>query len=153
MRPAACLLMALLLPGCASAGTPASDSAQAAAPATPPATGAPTAKEAVALVFRNADVRLDSSSTCSGVGTAPDDVTIGDFLAGFLAEQTGQGGKNWIDATCKDAPSGLASPGWECQVMIRRVDGEERWGWGVRFFVRATDRKADRSTFRCIGAG
>lgn len=153
MRPAAFLLAALLLPGCAPAvaAGPGAAPGGAAAPAT--AAGAPTAKEAVALVFRNADVRLDASPTCSGVGTEPGDATIGDFLAGFLAEQTGQGGKNWIDATCKDAPAGLASPGWECQVMVRRVDGEERWGWGVRFFVRAADRKAVRSTFLCIGAG
>lgn len=154
MRATAVLLLGLVLTGCAEAVPPAPRSAAVATPASPAGAGTPTAKEAVALVLRNADVRLDSDASCADVGTSRGDVSIGDFLAGFLAEQTGEGsGRNWIDASCKDAPAGLASPGWECQMLVRRVDGEERWGWGVRFFVRASDRKAVRSTFRCIGAG
>ena len=147
MRGVPFLLFAFALSASARAVTPVPEPAAAAA-------GAPGAKEAIALVFRNSGVRLDSDLSCAGVGTSPGDVSIGDFLAGFLAEQTGRGdGKNWIDASCKDAPAGLAPPGWECRVLVRRVDGEERWGWGVRFLVRASDRKAVPSSFRCLGAG
>ena len=80
---------------------------------------------------------------------------IGDSLAGPVGNALVRlkAGLPVVVTMDYESGTGLASPGWECQVMIRRVDGEERWGWGVRFFVRAADRKADRSTFRCIGAG
>ncbi len=152
MRPALPFLLAILVAGCAPAGAPAPASAPDASPAATAPTGTPTAKEAIALVLRNGDVRLDSSPTCAGVGTSPDDVTVGDFLAGFLAEQAGHGGRNWIDAACA-ATAADEPPGWECRVVVRRVDGEERWGWGVRFLVRASDRTAVRSSFVCLGAG
>ena len=49
MRPAACLFLALLLPGCAPAVAAGPGSAPAVAPSPAPAAGAPTPKEAVAL--------------------------------------------------------------------------------------------------------
>lgn len=154
MRGAPFLLFALALSGCAQAVAPVPGTAAGSPPGPPSPAGAPAAKEAIALVFSNSGVRLDSDPSCAGVGTSPGDSSIGDFLAGFLAEQIGDGpGKNWIDASCKDAQAGQAPSGWECQVLVRRVNGEERWGWGVRFLVRSADRKAVPSSFRCIGAG
>jgi len=152
VRPAVPLLLATFVSGCDPAGARPPASAPDASVWAPAPTGVPTAKEAIALVFRNADVRLDSSPTCAGVGTSPDDVAVGDFLAGFLAEQSGQVGRNWIDAACA-ATAADAPHGWECHVVVRRVDGEERWGWGVRFLVRASDRTAVRSSFVCLGGG
>ena len=154
MRAALAILPGLLLAGCSLAVTPEARQAVQASTATPIVAAAPTAKEVIALVFRNAHVRLASDPSCAGVGTSREDQSIGDFLAGFLAEQTGQAaGRNWIEVLCKDAPGGQAPPGWECQMLVRRLDGEERWGWGVRFLVRASDRKAVRQSFRCAGAG
>lgn len=143
MSPARILLAALLAAGTARAAGPAPA-------ATPPA--APAAKEVVALALRNAGLPLAGIPSCEGAGTSASDATLGDFLAGFLAEQTGSSGKNWIETECREAAPGKPR-GWDCRLVVRRSDGEERWGWGVRFFVRASDRKPVRSSFACVGAG
>ncbi len=141
MKPPRVLLAALLAAGSAFAAEPS------------PSPGkAPSAKDVIALALRNADLPLAGIPSCEGAGTSESDATLGDYLAGFLAEQTGRSGKNWIEAGCRDAASGDAA-GWDCRLVVRRSRGEERWGWGVRFFVRASDRKALRSSFACLGAG
>lgn len=143
MTPPRVLLAALLAAGSALAAEPPASRV----PAAPP-----TAKEVVALALRNADLALAGIPSCVGAGTSASDATLGDYLAGFLSEQTARSGKNWIETGCRPATAGEAS-GWDCRLVVRRSRGEERWGWGVRFFVRASDRRAVRSSFACVGAG
>lgn len=143
MTPARLLLAALLAAGTACAEEPAP-------PAKAPA--APGAKEVVALALRNADLPLAGVPSCDGAGTSASDATLGDYLAGFLAEQTAESGKNWIETGCAASVRGKTR-GWDCRLVVRRSDGEERWGWGLRFFVRASDRRVVRSSFACVGAG
>ena len=97
MRPALGLVAALLAAGAALGAEPA--------PAAGRAT-APSAKEVVALALRNADLPLAGIPSCEGAGTSASDATLGDYLAGFLAEQTGRSGKNWIEAGCREASRG-----------------------------------------------
>jgi hypothetical protein len=114
----------------------------------------PTAKDVIRFVMSSHDVKLSVDSSCSGVGVKLTDTDIGDYLAGFLAEQTATTGQNWLEV--KVSPEPVKSNGreaWECSLVIRRKDGEERWGWGVRFLVDAGTRKVIRGSFRCTGAG
>lgn len=143
MRRALGLAAALLAAGAAPAAEPAPSPAPAAAP---------SAKEVVALALRNGDLPLAGIPSCAGAGTSASDATLGDYLAGFLAEQTGRSGKNWIEAGCREASRGDAG-GWDCRLVVRRSDGEERWGWGVRFFVASPERRAVRGSFACVGSG
>jgi hypothetical protein len=40
-----------------------------------------------------------------------------------------------------------------CTLTLRHQDGDDRWGWGVRFHVRASDGLVLAESFTCIGAG
>lgn len=127
--------------------------------ATPPSRGeaeaaqtAPQAKDAIAAALAHHDVLLSTHASCSGVGTDPTDRTVGQYLAGFLSHQTDDAGTNWIEAGCTASNSPRAA--WQCQFVIRRRNpaGEEEWGWGVRFLMRA-DRSVIRESLECIGSG
>lgn len=118
------------------------------APAVPTGKGAPTAKQVVQWALQSQAVPLSVDRSCHGVGTDPSDQTIGAYLSGFLAEQTGPPGANWVETACKPAKAGQ---GWECTLTLRRQRGEDEWGWGVRF--RVANGQVDRSSFRCVGSG
>jgi hypothetical protein len=113
----------------------------------------PTSKEVVKVLLVNHDVPLSVDSSCSGVGTDPSDATIGEYLSGFLAEQSSQDGKNWLDVSVNPELAQGTTPQWKCSVVIRHVQGEDRWGWGVSFLMGAKDHKALAKSFRCTGAG
>ena len=139
--PAAALLLLLSGGACRPAAVPAA--------ATPP-----TAKDVIRYVMNSHDVKLSVDSYCSGVGTKLSDTDIGDYLAGFLAEHTATTGQNWLEV--KVSPQPVKAGGreaWECSLVIRRKDGEERWGWGVKFLVDVKERRVIRESFRCTGAG
>lgn len=114
----------------------------------------PAQKDIVRALFANHDVPLSVHPSCAGVGTDPGDKTIGDYLSGFLAEHSARTGSNWLEIEAAPAAPGVnAEPQWTCRFVIRRNDGEERWGWGVTFVVSGRPYKVDRSSFRCTGAG
>ena len=113
----------------------------------------PTNKEVLRALFDNLDVGLATDSSCSGVGTQPSDANIGDYISGFLAELNSDKGKNWLEIVSKHAPAAGADPVWHCDVVIRHVDGEDRWGWGVSFLMNARDHSVIRNSFRCTGSG
>lgn len=85
------------------------------------------------------------------MGTDPTDSTIGEYISGFLAEQTTQKGRNWLDVSA--GPAENSTPLWKCSVVIRHVDGEDRWGWGVSFLMGAKDHKVVEQSLRCTGSG
>jgi hypothetical protein len=62
---------------------------------------------------------------------------IGRCLAAFLAELNAPHKKNWI----------------ETKLTLRHEDGDDRWGWGVRFHVRSSDGLLLADSFECVGAG
>jgi hypothetical protein len=113
----------------------------------------PTRKEIVRALLASQDVSLAVDSSCSGVGTEPADANIGDYISGFLAEQNSDKGKNWLDIVTKRASVPGAEPAWTCDVVIRHVDGEDRWGWGVSFQMKAKDHSIVKTSFRCTGSG
>lgn len=114
-----------------------------------PATQTPPAsKEILRLLLSLRDVPLRSDPSCATAGTNTSDVDIGDYVSGWLAELKQGPGSNWIEASAK-----AEQRGWRCIVMFRHVDGEDRWGWGVSFLVRESDRKPVPGSLRCLGAG
>jgi hypothetical protein len=160
-RSASILLAGLLLcSGCsdraqpAQAQAPAVGTAKAVKAATAyDADAAPTNKQVLRALLDNLDVSLSTDSSCSGVGTESTDANIGDYISGFLAEQNSGKGKNWIEVVTKRAPVQSAEPAWQCNVVIRHINGDDRWGWGVSFVMKARDHSVVKTSFRCTGSG
>jgi hypothetical protein len=113
----------------------------------------PSGKEIIRALLANQDVSLAVDSSCSGVGTDSRDTNIGDYISGFLAEQTNKKGKNWLDVSARPGTPAGTEPMWQCAVVIRHVDGEDRWGWGVTFLMKARDHTVARNSVRCTGSG
>jgi len=111
---------------------------------------APTRKEIVRALLELQDVSLSGDSSCSNVGTNSKDANLGDYISGFLAEQN-ERGKNWLDIQTRRATG--AEPAWDCGLVIRHVDGDDRWGWGVSFQMRAKDHVVVKNSIRCTGSG
>lgn len=114
---------------------------------------APSPKEVVRLLMTLRDVPLKVNETCATAGTSPSDTDIGDYVSGWMVELKHGAGSNWIDAKATPAAGDDKQPGWNCVVMFRHVDGDDRWGWGVSFHVRASDRKPVQESIRCLGGG
>jgi hypothetical protein len=130
--------------------------AQAAAPAPPAvrvANRPPTPKDVIDAAIASASVPLTVSPTCSNVGTEPTDTTIGRYLAGFLAELGSPDKKNWIETRIEPGKSRDGEPVWISTLTLRHQNGNDRWGWGVRFHVRSSDGLVLADSFTCTGAG
>jgi hypothetical protein len=113
----------------------------------------PTAKDVVDAAIASSSVPLSVSSTCTNAGTESSDATVGRYLAGFLAEMSSPDKKNWIETRIEAGSSPTGEPGSFCTLTLRHEDGDDRWGWGVRFFVRSSDGLVVPSSFTCTGAG
>lgn len=98
-------------------------------------------------LLKNTDVRLDVHPSCSGVGTDPQDATIGDYIAGFMAAQRVP--ENTIEADCEPGSAQYQ----QCQVWFKHEDAEDEWAWGVAFQMSQADGKLSRSSIRCLGSG
>lgn len=139
----------------AQAQAPALETAKAAkAPAAYDADVVPTRKQVLRALLDNLDVSLSTDSSCAGVGTEPADANIGDYISGFLAEQNNDKGKNWLEVVTKRAsPVQGTDLAWQCNVVIRHIDGDDRWGWGVSFLMKGRDHSVVKTSFRCTGSG
>jgi hypothetical protein len=147
----ACAVVAL--PGCGDAAARSGEPrAAVAAPATSlaAADSAPSPQAVLRALLASTSVPLTADSSCAGVGTSPDDRTIGDFLAGFLAEYGDSTGTNWV-RVASEPVNEAGERRWRHTVVLHRRAGEDVWGWGVRFDVRAADRQVVRASFRCLG--
>jgi hypothetical protein len=113
----------------------------------------PSAKDVIEAVIASAAIPLSVSPTCANVGTEPSDATIGRYLAGFLAELTSPSKKNWVETKVEPGRSASGEPVSICTLTLRHEDGDDRWGWGVRFQVRSSDGLVLTNTFTCVGAG
>lgn len=108
-----------------------------------------TAKDALRLVFHNADLPLPRGGSCEGVDTTGiGNPTIGDYLGGFLAELKPAGGISGVDAACTGAISDLT-----CAVTVRRNAGDEVWAWGLRFHADGISGTIRADSLECTGAG
>jgi hypothetical protein len=113
----------------------------------------PTSKDVIDAVIGSGSVPLSVSPTCTNVGTEPSDATIGRYLAGFLAELSSPGKKNWIETKVEPGRSAAGEEVSICTLTLRHEDGDDRWGWGVRFHVRSSDGLVLANSFTCTGAG
>lgn len=113
----------------------------------------PTPKDVIDAVIASGSVPLSVSPTCANVGTEPSDATIGRYLAGFLAEMSASEKKNWIETKIEPGKSASGEAVSICTLTLRHQDGDDRWGWGVRFHVRSSDGLVLASSFTCTGAG
>jgi hypothetical protein len=144
----------LALAGCGPSPTqpPAVSVAQppvaAVAASTPPDT-----KEVLRYLMRNLDVPLTVDSSCNGVGTTSDDLTIGDYLSGFWAEHAQKDGQNWLVVTAVPAVTPDGKAAWQAAVMVQRRDAYDVMSWGAGFLITAADRVVVRQSFRCLGGG
>jgi len=108
-----------------------------------------TAKDALRLVFHNADLPLPQGGSCDGVDTTGmKNPTIGDYLGGFLAELQPASGISGVAAVCTGALSDLS-----CEVTIRRDAGDEVWAWGLRFHADGITGTIRPDGLECTGAG
>ena len=96
---------------------------------------------------------LSTSSTCANVGTEPSDATIGRDLAGFLAAMSSPTKKNWLETKVERGNADNGEPVSICTLTLRHEDGDDRWGWGVRYYVRTRDGLVLPDSFTCVGAG
>jgi hypothetical protein len=113
----------------------------------------PSAKDVIDAVIASGSLPLSTSPTCSNAGTEPSDATIGRYLAGFLAELSSPDKKNWVETTVEPGLSAAGEPVSICTLILRHEDGDDRWGWGVRFHVRSSDGLVLADSFTCVGAG
>jgi len=113
----------------------------------------PTPKDVIDAVIASGSVPLSVSPTCANVCTEPSDATIGRYLAGFLAEMSASEKKNWIETKIEPGKSASGEEVSICTLTLRHQDGDDRWGWGVRFHVRSSDGLVLASSFTCTGAG
>jgi hypothetical protein len=113
----------------------------------------PTAKDVIDAAIASGDLPLSVSPTCASVGTESSDRTIGRYLAGFMAEMRSPDKKNWIETTIEPGQSGKGESVSICTLTLRHEDGDDRWGWGVRFLVRTSDGLVLPDSFTCVGAG
>jgi hypothetical protein len=113
----------------------------------------PSGKDVIDAVIANGGMDLSVSPSCKNVGTEPTDRTIGRYVAGFLSELSNPDAKNWIETDVEPGtePDGTAI--WVCRMIVRHVDGDDRWGWGVQFDVRKSDGFVAPASFTCIGGG
>jgi len=108
-----------------------------------------TAKDALRLVFHNADLPLPQGGSCDGVDTTGmENPTIGDYLGGFLAELRPAGGISGVAAGCTGGLSDLS-----CEVTIRRDAGDDVWAWGLRFHADGITGTIRPDGLECTGAG
>lgn len=129
--------------GCGGKRTATFDAAQA-----------PEPREIVRTLLRVQETALRSHSSCATAGTSMADVDLGDYVSGWLVELKQGPGANWIETAAVNEPiAGESQEGWRCTVTFRHVDGDDRWGWGVSFLLRANDRSLVDGSIRCLGAG
>ena len=137
----------------AKPGIAAESPAPAALPAVHVVHRPPSSKDVIDAVIASGGVPLTVSPTCANVGTEPSDATVGRYLAGFLAELSSPDRKNWIETHVEPGRSDSGDPVSVCTFTIRHEDGDDRWGWGVRFEVRSSDGLVLQDSFTCTGAG
>jgi hypothetical protein len=113
----------------------------------------PTAKDVIDAAIASGSLPLSVSPTCANVGTEPSDATVARYLAGFLAELSSPAKKNWIETKVEPGQSRAGEAVSVCTLTLRHEDGDDRWGWGVRFQVRSSDGLVLNDTFSCVGAG
>lgn len=113
----------------------------------------PGGKDVIAAVLASESVKLSVHPSCEGVGTEAADATIGEYLSGFLSELSSPDGGNWLETSVENARSAAGVDIWRAQLFVRHSEGEDEWGWGVRFDIRQADGAVDPQSFQCLGAG
>ena len=111
----------------------------------------PTAKDVLEVILSESQSQLTGAS-CQAVGTEATDRTVGQYLAGFLAELSDQKDANAVTTSVERGIDNL-EPVFLCRAMIRHAKGEDVWSWGVQFLVRQRDGEIVGNSLRCIGAG
>ena len=153
----------LTVTGCGGGGGAEHDAASASPAASQPSAPTPgpiriahlppSPKDIIDAVIAIGNVPLSVSPTCASVGTEPSDATIGRYLAGFLAELSSPAKKNWVETKTAAGRSTAGEDVTVCSLVLRHEDGDDRWGWGVQFQVRTSDRVVLADSVTCLGAG
>lgn len=140
-----CAVAVLIMSGCSRSGSEARPVRIEHSP--------PNSKDVIEAALRSSDVPLSVDSSCKNAGSDFEDKTIGRYVSGLLAQQSEPKGSNWIQTNAESVKEGNGADVWRCRIMIRHVDGDDRWGWGLQFSVRQKDGIVLRDSFKCIGGG
>jgi hypothetical protein len=114
----------------------------------------PAPREIIRALLSLRDTPLSIDSSCVTAGTSPEDVDLGDYVSGWLAELREGAGKNWVETSVAAEPDpATGARAWRSAVVFRHVDGDDRWGWGVSFVMAGADHRVSPGSIRCTGAG
>ena len=91
------------------------------------------------------DVPLRAHATCRDAAPVLPARSIGDYLAGFLANM--DKGRNTVTTACQ-----AQRKGQRCDLWLKHADGEDEWSWGIRFDMDRRGRALPGSV-RCLGSG
>jgi hypothetical protein len=100
---------------------------------------------AIRAALQLRDVPLRSHPTCRNAAPVMPAHSIGDYLAGFLANM--DKGRNSVTAACQPRARGQ-----RCELWLKHADEEDEWGWGIGFDVDARGQPRAASV-RCLGSG
>jgi hypothetical protein len=101
--------------------------------------------QAIRAALQLRDVPLRVHATCKNAAPVMPARSIGDYLAGFLANM--DAGRNSVTTTCRPV-----APGQRCELWLKHADDEDEWAWGIRFDMDRQGRPRPASV-RCLGSG
>lgn len=107
---------------------------------------APGPRDVLRAALQLRDLPLSAHPSCLHAGPDTRDRTVGDYLAGMLAEMDQP--SNTVETACQERPGGKH----RCTLWLKHRDEEERWAWGLEFELDPAMRPM-RQTVRCVGAG
>jgi hypothetical protein len=114
----------------------------------------PEPKDIIYLVMQLHDIPLSVHESCNGVGTDFEDQTIGEFLSGFMAYQSGESKENALEIeVTSDTEKDISDKHWKAVFLIRGNVEDTPFAWGISFVFMDKTKEVVKSSIRCVGSG